>query len=202
MRRANLIKTVVFAGFLALALVGFLFTRKTETQTVGPVETPEKVLGGLSEVAGYKTWTKINDKPQFMPARISSMCARPTQLQIDAEEKNPHLKKFITVYVNAVGKTEMLTKKNPKFPVGTVIVKEKLSSPESQNPELLTVMIKRDKGFNPEVGDWEFMTLDGAATLVTARGKLQNCQTCHLDYEKSDFVTRTYLPATVRGKLK
>ena len=202
MKRINLIKTGIVAAVLIIGLVGFLFTQKSETQTLNPIKTPENVLEGKSEVAGYKNWTKVNDKPQYMASKVAAMCAIPTKAQIDKEKSNPHLEKFINVYVNSIGKDEMMTKKNPKFPVGTVIVKEKLSSPESQTPELLTVMIKREKGFNPEVGDWEFMTLDGEATKVTSRGKLENCQACHLDYEQNDFVTRIYLPQNVKQKLK
>ena len=202
MRRINLIKVSVVAVILIIGLVGFLFTRKSETQTINPNKTPETILEGKSEVAGYKSWTKVNDKPQYMAPRVSAMCAAPTKAQIDKEKSNPHLEKFINVYVNSTGKDEMLTKKNPKFPVGTVIVKEKLSSPDSQTPELLTVMIKREKGFNPEVGDWEFMTLDGEATKVTSRGKLENCKACHLDYEQNDFVTRIYLPDSFRQKFR
>ena len=202
MRRINLIKTGIVAAVLIIGLVGFLFTRKSETQTINPNKTPETILEGKSEVAGYKSWTKVNDKPQYMAPRVSAMCAAPTKAQIDKEKSNPHLEKFINVYVNSTGKDEMLTKKNPKFPVGTVIVKEKLSSPDSQTPELLTVMIKREKGFKPEVGDWEFMTVDGEATKVTSRGKLENCKACHLDYEQNDFVTRKYLPDSFRQKLR
>lgn len=202
MRKINVIKISLIIFVLVIGLFGFLFTRKIEMQTREQAKTPETIFGEAAEVSGYKDWTKVNDKPQYMPSRVAMMCIRPSQAQIDEEAKNPHIEKFITVYVNSIGKDEILTKKNPKFPVGTVIVKEKLASPDSKNPELLTVMIKRDKGFNAEVGDWEFMTLNGAATEITARGKLENCMACHLGYKDNDFVTRTYLPDEFRKRLK
>ena len=34
---------------------------------------------------------------------------------------------------------------------------------------LYTGMLKREKGYNPDAGDWEFFTLDSKAMLVTAR---------------------------------
>ena len=122
---------------------------------------------------------------------------------MDEEAKNPHNDKFINVYVNDLGKDEMLKKKNPNFPVGTVIVKEKLPTAESTDAELLTVMIKREKDYNSKVGDWEFLTFNGAGTETTARGKLQNCQTCHLVEKSTDYVSRRgYLPVEIWRKLK
>ena len=63
--------------------------------------------------------------------------------------ENPHADKFITVYVNDLGKQAMMEMRNPDFPKGSVIVKEKLTNQSSAGPELLTVMIKRETGFNP-----------------------------------------------------
>ena len=70
----------------------------------------------------------------------------------------------------------MMEQAKPSFPEGSVIVKEKLPDKSSQTPELLTVMIKRGKGFNNESGDWEYMVVDGSGTKVEAQGKLENCQ--------------------------
>lgn len=193
MRTRNLIKILIVIIVLSVGLAGFLFTRKSETQILISAKTPEKIPDATGEIAGYKNWTKVNKDPERVTPALSAQCARATQAQIDQDAKNPHNDKYITVYVNDLGKSEMMTKKTPKFPVGTVIVKEKLTTPESTAPELLTVMIKRAKGYNPEVGDWEFLTFNGAATETTARGKLENCQTCHLAEKRTDYVSRRYL---------
>lgn len=39
----------------------------------------------------------------------------------------------------------MLYRKKPNFPQGSLIVKEKLTKPDSKSPELLTIMHKREK---------------------------------------------------------
>jgi len=199
MRKLNLFKIFIAAIVLTLGLLGFTFIPKSEMQTLKTVKTPPKTLEEKDEVAGYKKWTKVNDKVEIMESDVAVMCA-PATTQL--RPKNPHKDKFINVYINSIGKDEMLTKKNPKFPIGTVVVKEKLSAHDSQKPELLTVMIKREKDFNPEVGDWEFLTFNGGATEITARGKLENCQACHLGYKQNDFITRTYLPDNIRKNLK
>ncbi|WP_395144569.1 hypothetical protein [Armatimonas sp.] len=66
------------------------------------------------------------------------------------------------------------------FPIGTVLVKEKFDNPQGKGiPELLTVMVKREKGYNPACYDWEFLVLEGKAERVLERGKLARCQSCH-----------------------
>jgi hypothetical protein len=78
---------------------------------------------------------------------------------------------------------------------------EKLPDKTSGFPELLTVMIKRS-GFNTITGDWEYMVVDGSGTKVEARGKLENCQGCHLATPQTDFIFRSYLTDDVRNSLK
>jgi len=96
----------------------------------------------------------------------------------------------------------MMEEKSPHFPQGSVIVKEKLTTPDSSTPELLTVMVKRERGYNPESGDWEYMVVDGKGQSVTERGKLESCQSCHLMEKDTDYVSRKYLPNQVAAKLK
>ena len=158
----------------------------------------------IKEIEDYRSWTKVNAVPQLMPGRVASACAvwfGSGGVEVDGP-KNPHRDKYFTVYVNEIGRKAMLDQKSPKFPVGSVIVKEKLSAVDSQTPELLTVMIKQKAGFNPASGDWEYMVLDGTGTKVEGRGQLQNCQSCHLSNQKTDYIFRTYLSDEVRSKLK
>lgn len=146
----------------------------------------------IEEIQGYKNWTRVNPQPVNMDAAVAQMCAAPTGPR--SADKNPHLHKFITVYVNETGRRAMMEERTPNFPRGSVIVKEKLASPDAAAPELLTVMIKREKGFNPESGDWEYMVTDGAGLEVQARGRLQSCQACHEMNKSTDFINRSYLP--------
>ena len=152
----------------------------------------------LTTLAKYRQWTLVNPTPQLMEPQVSTDCS-----MIRArEQQNPHLDKYISVFVNPVGSDEMMTKRHPKFPIGSMIVKEKLGSPDSTKPEMLTAMIKREPGYNPESGDWEYLVLDGGASKIVERGKLTRCSGCHRPYKSSDFITRTYLPETVRSDLK
>jgi hypothetical protein len=192
-------KIVILAVWVLCALVLFMNfwarNESTSAQTVGKQ---------VKEIEGYKNWTKVNSTPQLMPQPVAESCAlwiSQKGVIIDGDD-NPHRDKYFTVYVNEIGRAAMLEQKNPKFPAGSVIVKEKLPNEKSQKPELLTVMIKQKKGFNPETGDWEFMVVDGTGTKVEGRGNLQNCQSCHVAYQKSDYIFRTYLDEKTEGKLK
>jgi hypothetical protein len=146
----------------------------------------------------YRQWTLVNPTPQLMAPAAATDCV----IIPGRQEPSPHLNKYISVFVNSVGREAMMTKRTPKFPIGSMIVKEKLGSPDSTNPELLTAMIKREAGYNPEGGDWEYLVLDGAASKIIEQGKLTRCSSCHRPYVRNDFVTRTYLPATVSRELK
>ena len=154
----------------------------------------------VKEIAGYRDWFKVNPTPEVMQSRTAFLCAAPTGGNRIYGPDNPHHEKYITVYVNPAGRTAMMEQAKPSFPEGSVIVKEKLPDKSSQTPELLTVMIKRVKGFNPESGDWEYMVTDGSGTKVEAQGKLENCQGCHQANPQKDYVFRTYLPNDVKLK--
>lgn len=76
-----------------------------------------------------------------------------------------------------------------RFPVGTVLTKEKFDNPQGKGaPELLTVMVKREKGYNPACFDWEFLVVEGTGKKVLERGKLERCQGCHLKETRTDGV--------------
>ena len=96
-----------------------------------------------------------------------------------------------------------MRQKRPQFPVGTVIVKEKLARVDSNSPELMTVMVRHAKGYNPENGDWEYLVVGGKGTRIDAQGKLATCQSCHSRAPAEDNVFRSYyLPEKVRAALK
>lgn len=157
-------------------------------------DEPEQVLARLSK---YKTWRLVNPSPVKMEPAVAALCA-----PAFPKPANPHQDKFISVYVNGLGQEAMMTERNPEFPQGSLIVKEKLSDRESQAPEMLTAMFKRERGYDPKRGDWEYLVLDGSASKIVERGRLASCRSCHVAYSSTDFVTRRYLPDDVRQRLK
>jgi Cytochrome P460 len=208
-RYALTCSSLLVAG--SLFVVSLAFSRSApQAQTAAPPsnELSQPQPARVSEIQGYKEWAKVNPQPVPIVSKVVAiMCARPTADDRAHDVSSPHADKLITVYVNELGRRAMMNELKPTFAVGSVIVKEKRAREnekkgEPDEPELLTVMIKRERGFNPAVGDWEFMATNGAGTKVDARGKLESCQACHAMMKETDFVSRSYLPDELRSKLR
>jgi hypothetical protein len=182
----------IFTLFMLVGL-GVVISRSLKSTSDSPrtLVAPDAAI----EIAGYRTWNRVNQTPFRMAPAAAAACAM-------AMPAGPHQDKYVTVYVNDLGRKAMLEQLKPKFPEGSIIVKEKLGDPSSQTPELLTVMIKRSHGYNQAVGDWEFMVTDGKGVEVKERGKLTNCQSCHASWPARDYIFRSYLPDDVANKLK
>lgn len=166
-------------------------------------------------IDGYTSWKEVTQVPVEMDPVVAMLCRpllpseRKTAMPVRGTQ-GPHEKKYIRVFVNDIGAQQMMTRKNPQFPVGSVIVKQKLPLKKSKskirkvstNPELLTVMIKREAGYDKANGDWEYLVTDGAGKQESQRGQLESCQGCHKPFEKTDYVVRSYLPKEVMAALK
>lgn len=134
-----------------------------------------------------------------------------------ARPENPHGGFSILVYLTHNGREMMATGKGA-YPVGTVILKEKMLSvavpnqaPANQAPNannkahgppapqyttaLFTGMLKREMGYNTAGGDWEYFVVNGDAKKLLARGKIDSCIDCHQAYKETDYVTRAYMPS-------
>lgn len=199
-------RTRYAAACLALLVVGsvmagFAFSGSPKASTA-LTRAEERRPPQVSEIDGYRNWTKVNPQPVPIASEVTAVLCRaptPDNLMHDAQ-LSPHAGRLITVYVNDLGRQAMMNERNPKFAVGSVIVKEKLLPDKKDAPELLTVMLKRERGYNPASGDWEYMVVDGTGTKVEARGKLENCQACHIYRKDGGFVYRLYAPDDVRSK--
>lgn len=143
-------------------------------------------------------WTQVNTEPYRLSVSVDALCRMPTARDYESERKqNPHAASYITVYVNNIGREAMFAKEIQRFPEGSVIVKQKIGNySEGRKPLLYTIMRKREAGYNPSVGDWEFAVIGPNGTELQAIGKLDNCQGCHQGKRDSDHVFRPYLKTT------
>lgn len=161
--------------------------------TFGAGQKPASKDLRAPEIANYKKWTLVNPQSFAMSARSAALCAAPSPPQ-PFKSSHPHTKsKFIRVFVNKKGRAAMFQEKNPRFPVGSVIIKEKLPAKDSTKPQLLTVMIKQRAGYDATKGDWEYLVTDGVGKKVYQRGQLPKCQGCHVTQPQTDYVFRPYV---------
>ncbi|HEX8649599.1 MAG TPA: cytochrome P460 family protein [Pyrinomonadaceae bacterium] len=195
--------TVVSLVLLSFVFAAFRLTSsyaREGTATIPPVHVPS--APELKDIRDYKAWTRVHPTALKLPTPLDILCAMPTPPRSIESSQNPHRRRYFVVYVNETGREAMMSQLKPAFPEGSIIVKEKLEALEDTSPEMLTVMAKREKGFNPESGDWEYMVVSGSRTKIEGRGKLANCQSCHVLKGETDYVFRSYLPESVREKLR
>jgi len=107
----------------------------------------------------------------------------------------PHGTYWIHVFINPEA-ADIIKSGKGTYPEGTIILKQKFLDAEAKQTEFYTGMHKREQGYNPALGDWEFFTLDKTGTKVTARGKIDSCMDCHANFKQTDFVSRKYLRET------
>lgn len=192
MKDSNLKTVLIVLGAGLCLAVAFVLSRpKTSVTTaaVGPID-------------GYKRWTRVNPEPKLVPSQTAALCAPASVAVSQTDLVSPHRDKYVTVYVNDIGRPAMQEQLKPVFPEGSIVVKEKLTAKESSTPELLTVMRKRERGYDPEHGDWEYLVFDGDGKTMKESGKLQKCQECHAREKATDYVSRDYMPVDIWKKLK
>ncbi|MBX3063940.1 MAG: cytochrome P460 family protein [Anaerolineae bacterium] len=163
--------------------------------------TPQPVK--LDEIAtDYKSLVKVTEQPhRFSSIYVMLLCRLPTELERQMAE-SPHGAPskeatdeefghvLLNVYVSAPAEAifrQLGKDQTPdQFPVGTVIVKEKIAE-EDMSLDALGIMIKHESGFNPAGGDWEYAYWE-AGKLTRDTSLLQNCQSCHSRQTQTDSV--------------
>lgn len=132
---------------------------------------------------------RATKEPYAVPAAASFACAPPTVTQKPSTGRTyPHATFGMHVYLNALA-DDALGKKAPTYPVGALIVKEKLNS----DGEVIGVggMIKHAAGFDTDNGDWEYFYADKGGPLT--QGKMVTCAQCHSNAREKDFVFAKWL---------
>lgn len=207
--------------FTSLLFSGFLLAAENPAPTAATTrlrrepEFPNR-LPTFGE-PDLSSWTRVNEKTRHrMSPQTSSKCAvTPTTciyvLHAESVISRGHAGAFTETFVNEIARPAMFSvpMANPTrpgepaailFPVGSIIIKVKYASEKGGDALLRTVMIKREKGYNPDCGDWEFVVTDGTGTPTGERGQLQRCMECHRSERlKADDHTfrRDYLPASL-----
>jgi hypothetical protein len=156
-------------------------------------------------IAEYKNWPPLMSVPKEVSAVLFGLCRAPTRDE-DAFLGSPHARLFINVRVNeaalATMKQEMKQETKPEtklvFPVGSVIVKEKLVEKVDAKPEALGIMIKRERGFNPDGGDWEYIYWKKTGESLRGPEQTKNCQSCHVAQRDTDSV---FCPLNGQGNM-
>ncbi|MFL6231415.1 MAG: cytochrome P460 family protein [Pyrinomonadaceae bacterium] len=194
LRRKQIIALGAVVLFFAGGVGAFVSVEAQKRARAGASRKTEE-QGGLDLFAEHRSWARVNPAPARMDPATAALCRAPTPVNDGRGTQGPHQAKYLDVYVNPVGAKAMTGEDGAEFPRGSIIVKEKLARPGDDTVELMTAMVKREAGFNPESGDWEYFVVNGAGTQIQARGRLDNCTACHVGRKELDYTFRTYLPS-------
>jgi hypothetical protein len=147
---------------------------------------PEGVIAEGNAFSFYRGFERLTKLPYRVHPSISEMCIR----VVDPEALNerlkrqhgPHFEAKIFLYANTP--LAARTKVSDASAVGTIIVKEKLGA----GNEVLAIggMRKREAGFDPAHGDWEYFY--GSKRGGFEIGRLNNCARCHAQTKETDHV--------------
>ncbi len=189
-----MVHPLLIAG-LVLFLAG---CQPATTQT--PAPAPQADAPGPVETLGidFTSWPAVTEKPHPVAPEVAFFCNVPDPLDSDqwqGEQKihGPHFQPAIVVRVSPEGCDDFLAGR--QVPVGTVVVKEKHWNEVAGTPSAVAVMIKREPGYDPDHGDWEYGYEHLVAVVKSrvVRGKLDSCIDCHTNAQRSDYLFRTYL---------
>ena len=89
-----------------------------------------------------------------------------------------------------------------KYDTGTIFVKENYATNNGSpgQPLTLTIMIKREKGYDPDMGDWQYIQSDVSGKIIfdgasNNKRLYQACISCHANIKERDYIFSTYYSA-------
>jgi hypothetical protein len=148
----------------------------------------------------YTNWPQLTEQPVNIPLAVMLDCRAP--------QPSPYIKygphygdQFqysVRYYVNPTSDAAV-RKPGTTLPVGTAIIKEKLTSGKEKDKGKLTAiaaMVKREPGYAKEQGDWEYIYAEVPETgkpMTVTRGQIATCVECHTKSWQTDYLYRSYL---------
>jgi hypothetical protein len=148
------------------------------------------------ESSPFSSWPTVTKQPVQVSLGLWGLCRNLTpeeSKKMDAEAKahGPHARYSIIVRANPEAVAAF--RNDRPLPTGAVVVKEKyMGMPPSGRLQGYAVMTKREAGYYPDGGDWEYEYVNLRPERKETRGRLANCATCHASAKERDFLFRSY----------
>ena len=138
----------------------------------------------------YQPLRRMLEQPVEIDPILWALCRSPFPEEEAAFRKadaGPHSKTMGMYYMNDSA-AQVYRDKGATYPVGAVIVKEKLHSMHADESKTqgLAGMVKRAAGYDPEHGNWEYFFVDDVSPL--RRGPIPSCVSCHTKVAAKDYV--------------
>lgn len=186
----------VLAWALLIALAGLLgCSEQAPSNTTSPQEQIKRAAESAlfdkeSILKPYQPLLPITEKPVPIDPFLWSLCRALTPEEVAAAREvqhGPHANNFGMFYMNNRA-AKVFREHASAYPVGSVIVKEKLELTYGENQKTtgLAGMVKREAGYDPEHGNWEYFFVDDVTPM--RHGAIESCVTCHAKAASSDYV--------------
>lgn len=203
------------ASVVSLLAISFLGCGESQTQ-VSPAGVSNRisdvdhrgesqvVVGAVVNVEdlarSYAELTLITKEPVLVDLQLAMLCRGISQQDVDDARKRhgPHAHTSVKIFMNEIA-AEAFRDRSAAYPVGSVIVKEKLGLEYDNHrddrapgqkipktPDGVGGMIKRAAGYDPEHGDWEYFYFEDPTKVE--HGKIASCVECHRGASATDYV--------------
>ena len=142
-------------------------------------------------MAEYHSYQPQTEKPEPVSAYIFGLCRLPTLPEKEFAESEHGDGRYLRDWANDLAVEGIARRGAPAFAPGAIIVKEKhLATPSNSGFELaaLGVMIKREPGFAPEHGDWDYAYWEQELGVIATAEQSTYCAGCHAGAAETDYV--------------
>lgn len=164
-------------------VVGLLLAALSGCQRVSDAQVAPGWESGTIDYAGWKELTK--EPVRIQPAQFAY--CRPVP---EAAQLGPHWKPEIRLFANEVAAAHLREGRGGSYPVGAIIVKEKWWNDKKDG---YAAMIKKEPGYDPEHGDWEYLYVQFGEEEKIERGPIASCINCHAQAAATDYLFGTHL---------
>jgi len=126
--------------------------------------------------------SKTDNKNEFIFPCWKSL----QKLNTEALKSDAH-RAWFDIYINALAKKAYIQQWS-LFPVGSIVVKPLYPDQDRSETSKLTIMIKMEKGYDAENGDWWYGVYDKTGMKGWHQGKIQSCIKCHAHSKETDYM--------------
>lgn len=176
------------------------------TNCAGPDDRPrarraaaEGPAPDVREVAAtYRALLPMTKEPVLVEPALALLCrgATAADLAWARDAAGPHALTTVRIYMNEVA-AEAFGASGPRYPVGSIIVKEKGTTMPGLAHDGVGGMIKRAAGYDPANGDWEYVYFETSGDVES--GRITSCIACHRRAAERDFVFGEWARERRRG---
>ena len=165
-------------------ILATLFTLKSIKPVLLPIILSTMVILYLpaSKTDNNEGVSKHNDKNKFTFPHWKNLHKLNT-VALPSADHNA----WFDIYINAIAKNAYINKSS-LLPVGSILIKPLYPDEERSETNKLTIMIKMEKGYDTEHGDWWYGVYDETGMEGWYRGKIQSCIKCHVQAKETDYM--------------